>query len=172
MIETKRSMNSARVKQLIDAYGASPEQWPADERAVAVTLLAGSSELQAAQQSAAQLDRYLEIDKLATDIDQAQTDALARKITAAAKLAPEKPSLLTSLVRFLAQPPYAIAFSILFTAAIVLYVTPSSQPDALIAQSEFDNWMFAQVVAEAVSEEAQSEWGFMDLVELEVDVES
>jgi hypothetical protein len=48
-----------RLTSLIDAYGADPERWPADERAAALLLLANSAEAQAYARDAGALDSVL-----------------------------------------------------------------------------------------------------------------
>ena len=54
-------MNAERLEQLIEAYGASPRRWPADERAAAERLLAGRPELRASLQAAGDLDHWLDL---------------------------------------------------------------------------------------------------------------
>lgn len=54
-------MNVERLAQLIEAYGASPRRWPADERAAAERLLAERPELRASLQAAGDLDHWLDL---------------------------------------------------------------------------------------------------------------
>ena len=54
-------MNAERLEQLIEAYGASPRRWPADERAGAERLLAERPELRARLQAAGDLDHWLDL---------------------------------------------------------------------------------------------------------------
>jgi len=49
-----------RLTSLIDAYGADPERWPADERAAALLLLANSAEARAYARDAGALDAVLD----------------------------------------------------------------------------------------------------------------
>ncbi len=49
-----------RLTSLIDAYGADPERWPADERAAALLLLAQSAEARAYAREAEVLDGLLD----------------------------------------------------------------------------------------------------------------
>jgi hypothetical protein len=51
----------ARFRELLDAYGADAERWPADERAGARGLLAREPEARAALAAAAALDRILDL---------------------------------------------------------------------------------------------------------------
>lgn len=53
-------MGLDRLTSLIDAYGADPERWPADERAAALLLLAESAEARAYAEDAAALDALLD----------------------------------------------------------------------------------------------------------------
>lgn len=53
-------MNAERLEQLIEAYGASPRRWPADERAGAEQLLAERPDLRAGLAAAADLDHWLD----------------------------------------------------------------------------------------------------------------
>jgi hypothetical protein len=48
-----------RLRHLLEAYGADPERWPAEEREAALGLLAVSPEAQAARVEAARLDALL-----------------------------------------------------------------------------------------------------------------
>jgi ferric-dicitrate binding protein FerR (iron transport regulator) len=53
-------MNAERFEQLVDAYGARPERWPADERAAAERWLAASPEAAARLAEARALDAALD----------------------------------------------------------------------------------------------------------------
>jgi hypothetical protein len=55
------TMTLQRLRQLLDAYGASPDRWPAEERAAAVALLADSVEVQSQRDAAACLDALLDL---------------------------------------------------------------------------------------------------------------
>ncbi len=50
-----------RLQELLDAYGADPTRWPAEERAAALALLARSAEARTFQENAAHLDRLLDL---------------------------------------------------------------------------------------------------------------
>jgi hypothetical protein len=50
-----------RLQQLLDAYGANPERWPAEERVAALALLAHSTEARAQRDEAARLDALLDL---------------------------------------------------------------------------------------------------------------
>jgi len=52
-------MNEARLAAILDAYGAAPAHWPADERAAAEALLARSPGARRLQRAAAGLDLVL-----------------------------------------------------------------------------------------------------------------
>lgn len=54
------SMNLARLRELLDAYGDRPQRWPEAERAAALQLLANSAEACALREQAAWLDASLD----------------------------------------------------------------------------------------------------------------
>lgn len=53
-------MNEARLRQILEAYGGDPGQWPVDERVPALALLETSPDLQALQRSEQALDLALD----------------------------------------------------------------------------------------------------------------
>ncbi|MHA1108922.1 MAG: hypothetical protein ACTSQV_07390 [Alphaproteobacteria bacterium] len=53
-------MSVERLREIFDAYGASPNRWPADERTAAVLLLDSSGEARAAHAEALRLDITLD----------------------------------------------------------------------------------------------------------------
>jgi hypothetical protein len=53
-------MTLERFARVLDAYGASAERWPDDERGAALTLLERSAEARAARDAAARLDTLLD----------------------------------------------------------------------------------------------------------------
>jgi len=53
-------MDIDRLRSLVDAYGAEPAHWPADERAAALLLLANSAEARAYAEDAEALDTMLD----------------------------------------------------------------------------------------------------------------
>ena len=53
-------MNIDRFQQLLDAYGASVDRWPVEERQAATLLLDASEEAKARQDRAARLDEVLD----------------------------------------------------------------------------------------------------------------
>lgn len=60
MSVTDRLITLDRLRIVLDAYGADPERWPAEERASAVALIEGSTEARALFEEAAGLDRVLD----------------------------------------------------------------------------------------------------------------
>ena len=56
-----RQMTSERLRQLLDAYGASPDRWPPEEREAALALLENSIEARAERDRAARLDAVLDL---------------------------------------------------------------------------------------------------------------
>ncbi len=55
------SISIARLRALVDAYGAEPRRWPAADRSAAERLVAGSAEARAVVAAAARLDRLLDL---------------------------------------------------------------------------------------------------------------
>ena len=72
-------MTLARLGELLDAYGASPERWPPEEREAACALLAQSAEAQRRREASAQLDAILNLAPA-----HAASPALLERILAAA----------------------------------------------------------------------------------------
>ena len=163
--------NNDRVKQLINTYGANPDSWPADEREAAVALLKNASELQSLLGPAKELDNLLTIDKQTTTLRTEYASVLANKVSTIVKSESATSSRVLPMLRNFLYPRYAIAFSVLLVAILVIYMTPGHQTELNIAQSEFDRWMLAQVTGVTFEEETPVELGFMELVELEVDAD-
>jgi hypothetical protein len=57
----KPGMTHARLRELLDSYGAAPERWPAAEREAAQALLANDADAQRLQREAAELDGLLDV---------------------------------------------------------------------------------------------------------------
>lgn len=55
------TMTLDRLRQLLDAYGASPERWPDNERNAATVLLSDSTAARGARDDAARLDALLDL---------------------------------------------------------------------------------------------------------------
>jgi hypothetical protein len=73
-------MTSKRVSELIAAYGAAPEKWPAAERAAALALLGQNPALRAERQQMARLDAAL--DRWPSPAPQLDPVALAAYVSA------------------------------------------------------------------------------------------
>ena len=59
-MDDRSHMSLARFRALLDAYGADPDRWPAEERDAAHALLAQSPEAQRWRDASAQLDAILD----------------------------------------------------------------------------------------------------------------
>jgi hypothetical protein len=70
-----------RLRDLLDAWGASADRWPADERAAALALILRSPEARALRDEAARLDAFLDADP----IDAPSDDLVARVLAGAPK---------------------------------------------------------------------------------------
>ncbi len=56
----RKTIDRARLRRLLEAYGAEPARWPAAEREAALALLGRSVEAAALRSEAAELDRLLD----------------------------------------------------------------------------------------------------------------
>jgi hypothetical protein len=86
-------MSIARLTELLAAYGASPQRWPADERAVAQTLLAHIDRLGTAEERAAlraALDEARALDDVLADAFAPLPDAAMARLTAAVAFPPPR----------------------------------------------------------------------------------
>jgi hypothetical protein len=79
-------MNETRLLELVDAYGADPERWPAGERAAALASLARSGAARAALAEATELDRLLDVAPAPAPTPDLATRVLARAPTAAVRV--------------------------------------------------------------------------------------
>jgi len=77
--ETRRHLSRERLGALLDAYGADPDRWPADERGAALALLEEDAAARALREHAARLDAVL-----ATVEEASPSPALVERILAAA----------------------------------------------------------------------------------------
>lgn len=125
-------LSTERLAALLDAYGADPGRWPADERAAAEALLAASPAARARRDEAARLDALLDLVPAP-----APTADLADRIVVAAR-----PRARRRLSRALiAAAPLAAA------AALVVWIvrstgtpgTPAPRDAVLAATDAFDD---------------------------------
>ena len=72
-------LSQTRAQEILNAYGATPERWPEEERQALVELLAQSPELQTIQKTAIELDNLLDAWQPQTAPD---TDTLIRSLPA------------------------------------------------------------------------------------------
>jgi len=86
-MDHRSPMPLARFRALLDAYGAQPERWPADEREAARALLGQSPEAQRWRDTSARLDTVLDLAP-----PEPASSALIERILAAT---PQQPSAAT-----------------------------------------------------------------------------
>jgi hypothetical protein len=86
--EVLAMMTLERLRQILDAYGASPERWPAAERDAALALLDSTPEARAARNVAARLDAALDLAPAADASDELTARVLAELPGAVADVAP------------------------------------------------------------------------------------
>ena len=137
-----RPMDRRRLTELLAAYGANAESWPADERQAALELLARDPVARREREREASLDALLD-----AAVEPVASEALAGRILAAAPVAgTERRSADTpNRVRVLRRPPAAaawrapraLAITVPLAAAAMLAIwlttgpTPSAPPEAL-----------------------------------------
>ncbi len=85
-------MNQYRLQELIEAYGADPARWPADERDAARALLAQSPDALAAQARARRLDEAL--DGVSPTAVAAAGDRILRSLDRLPRQIPATPALI------------------------------------------------------------------------------
>ncbi len=78
-MDDRSPMSLARLRALLDAYGANPDRWPPEERDAGRALLAQSPQAQRWRDASAQLDALLDLTPAAT-----ASPALVERILAAA----------------------------------------------------------------------------------------
>lgn len=154
-------MNAERARQIIEAYGADPARWPADER-VAMGVQEGmSTELSATLASATTLDTLLD----ALPGADASLGLVERVMSAAPGASPENKARRASITghRSLAdwlsgvwpwepvlRPAAALAFSALFGVTVGIF----SEPPSAANMDEPDlTWELAFAPAAIVTED-------------------
>lgn len=146
-----------RVKELLDCYGSSPEAWPESERATALALLDGSSELQAQREQARLLDQALNLQACGTTALSERTAALAKRILdqlGTQDTPPVQPQgdRAPLLSRVWIWPTAALASVAGIALAMVLWSTqPVTEPHyrVVTAANDFDNWVWTEVLDDA-----------------------
>jgi hypothetical protein len=119
-------MNETRLLELIDAYGADPERWPAGERPAALALLARSAAARTALAEASALDHLLD----AAPAPVAPTADLAARVLARAPRAAVR--VRRPLRRFVATAlPVAAAAGFLLWMAGPTTDMPAPGPSAI-----------------------------------------
>lgn len=140
-MDDRSQMSLARLRALLDAYGANPDRWPPEERDAGRTLLAQSPQAQLWRDASAQLDALLDLAPAAT-----ASPALVERILAAApqgesaehaittvhapRLAPSRPSRQLAR-RSRAWRYVGAALPLAAAAALVLWLwaKPSRTPE-------------------------------------------
>jgi hypothetical protein len=115
------SLTLARLNELLAAYGASPERWPADERELAMRLIAASPAARAACDDAAAVDRLLD----AASMPEAPSAALRARVLASAPQRRLRPAW---------QRPLAAGLPLAAAAVLVLWLaTARERPEQQVA---------------------------------------
>ncbi|MDX1488014.1 MAG: hypothetical protein R3268_07435 [Acidiferrobacterales bacterium] len=146
-----------RVKELLDCYGSSPYAWPESERAAALALLDGSSELQAHRDAAHLLDEALNLQARGPSAVSEQTAVLAKRILDQLE-AQDRPSAqslddrVPLFDRFWIWPTVALAGLATIALVMLLWsIPPITAPRyrVVVAANDFDNWVWAEVLDDA-----------------------
>jgi hypothetical protein len=180
---TLKFVDSNRVARLLECYGADPQCWPDEERAAALKLISASSELQALQQEAAQLDGAMDVHNIKQRLnDSSDTDAVMQILQ---QLPPQDsgvtPTPISNAKRSTAPLSkrwisLAMAASVAVVALVSLIMVNSpdsptspkaTQTMAAADDAELDQWMWQQVTGLPASEENDDPLTFMAFVELE-----
>lgn len=134
----KKEITLERFAGIVDAYGASPERWPADERAAAEAMVAGSAEARALLAEAAALDSVLS----AAPVD-APSAALTERLIAARPRGPAamaSPRVSQGILRGLIDAVWPYGSPVVpagaLAASIMLGVALGSVADITVAGEE------------------------------------
>jgi hypothetical protein len=120
-------MDLGRFQRLLETYGADPEHWPAEERDLALALVARSATARAHRDEAARLDALLD----AVPAAQPSPELVARVLAAA----PRAPARAARPVR--RWPWAAAAASLAAAAALTLWLrSPAPQGTAPLTAQE------------------------------------
>jgi len=117
----------ARFQALLDAYGAEPRRWPADQRVAAEALLKRSSEAQVAHAAAARLDKLLD----SAGVDPAPAHLIGRVLDAA----PVPPGQRWRWFARLLKPATGIAFAAVLGLGLGGLVSPFASGEPSDAES-------------------------------------
>lgn len=122
-------MTPARVRVLLEAYGADPRRWPVGERNAAVRMIAASPPLQALQAEAAALDAAL-----GNDVDPEPRPDLVAAVLAA------RPRPRQRLVRFAASLAACAVLGLAFGAGAsrLVPMNPLAAPNPPATASNTD----------------------------------
>lgn len=179
---TAKLVNTERVIELLECYGADTDNWPEDERAAANTLIRNSVELRQLQQQTRQLDDVMSTPGVRQAIEER---ADARVVAAVIDKLPAQEAANTismdkhrkqrdeSRARLLNFYSLAAAFAMAFIAVTFVIQKPASvsSPQAIqavdVAQSDLDQWMWREVFG-AAEEETEEPNTFMAMVDLEL----
>ncbi len=160
-------LEEQRARDIILAYGASPEAWPLEERLAVQKLLKVNASLQQLLKSEALLDHNLASEQPRTMED---TEQLAKRILAGlpARNVTVKRTLIAMITDHFSRKSFITATaSIVFAVAVVIYNFPA---DDISQQSDqaFEQWAWQDITSqELVNENNTAELSFMDLIELE-----
>ena len=160
-----KAKNAERARQIIEAYGADPARWPADERAAMVALVGTPAELSATLASATQLDTLLD----ALPGADASLALIERVMSAAPGAMPDNQALWqarrpspaghSSLADWLSggwpwepvlRPAAALALSALFGVMVGIFSAP---PNAVNIDEPDLTWELAFAPAAIVTED-------------------
>lgn len=124
--ETGASMTLEQLTALLDAYGANPQRWPAEQRAAALALVLRSPEARAKRDAAARLDALLD----SAPSTRPSPELAARVLATAGVRARRVGTPGAARQRHPAWRYALAAVPLAAAAAIVLFLTRATEPPA------------------------------------------
>lgn len=175
---TTKLISPERVAELFDCYGANPDSWPDDERAIALALIQNSSGLQSLQREAEKLDQFLVNGDEKPETKVPVNSKLVARIvdhlpeqdgTRQHGSTSDRKHTGHSWFNFNGWIGMAAASIAVFVISVsILNLQPSSLPNEqpALVQTELDEWMWEQVTGETDTEDEEP-MTIMALLEME-----
>ena len=174
---TPRLVSIERAVEIMEAYGANKDRWPVDERAAAVALVTGSSELQEKQSDQQAIDELFDpVSPVPAELSHQDNQLLTKIIDNL----PEQKSDIhggaerQGLGQWSSFGAGALAAS-LFIAVVTFFTlhdTPLSSHgggENIVQYQELDEWLWDDVTVDVaqLDDEQDESISFMSLVDLE-----
>lgn len=170
---TQTSVTETRVRELLDAYGSDPANWPTVEREAALVVLSRSAALQAHRAHVSTLDNIIAQDRAVQIQDIGTPLALAQRILAGLPVRSQRPAHAhgfgQNLIASLLSPRLAFALATIMAVAVMVYLQPP--PDAQLAShnNEFEQWAWYDITGQSLGNQSEvAALSMMDLIEFEI----